>query len=158
LRGPAASHKPRAMPSLKDIIVDETRRKTLAGECMALIEHEVDSKGGLGGIAVKTGFKAVRGIKPGFVEKVVYDLLPEFADAIEPFANEAKSQGKDVVAHISTNAPRVADALLAITDKKAERSSNGVVKSAYGKLRGMAKSNVESAIPGLAKLVKNYEI
>ena len=55
------------------------------------------------------------------------------------------------------NASRVADALLAITDKKAERSTNGVVKSAYGKLRGMAKSNVESAIPGLAKIVSNYE-
>jgi len=144
------------MPSLKDILVDEARRKSLAAECMSLIEREVDAKGGLGGVAVKTGFKAVRGIKPGFVEKVVYDLLPEFADAIEPLAAEARGQGKDVPTFFAANAPRVADALLAITDKKAERSSNGVVKSAYGKLRGMAKSNVESAIPGLAKLVASY--
>ena len=144
------------MPSLKEVLLDETRRKSLAAECMSLIEREVDDKGGLGGIAVKTGFKAVRGIKPGFVEKVVYDLLPEFADALEPLANEARSQGKDVTTFLSSNASRVADALLAITDKKAERSTNGVVKSAYGKLRGMAKSNVESAIPGLAKLVASY--
>lgn len=144
------------MPSLNEVLSDESRRKALAAECMQLIEREVDQKGGLGGVAVKTGFKAVRGIKPGFVEKVVYDLLPEFGAAIEPFAAEARAQGKDVPTHLGANAARVADALLSITDKKAERSTNGVVKSAYGKLRGMAKSNVESAVPGLARIFAQY--
>lgn len=137
--------------------MDESGRKAVAAECVALIEREVDQKGGLTGVALKTGYKAVKGIKPGFVDKVVFDLLPEFAIALEPMANEARAKNVPVGQYLDSNASRVADALLAITDKKAERSTNGVVKSAYGKLRGMAKSNVESAIPGLAKIVANYE-
>ena len=118
------------MPSLEDILVDEARRNSLAAECMSLIEREVDAKGGLGGVAVKTGFKAVRGIKPGFVEKVVYDLLPEFADAIEPLAAEARGQGKDVPTFFAANAPRVADA----GDQQVLR--HGPVQRAEHELRG----------------------
>lgn len=141
------------MPSLKEAIADLAIRKNVAAECLSLVEREVDAKGGLTGVALKTGYKAVRGIKPGFLDKVVYDLLPEFADAVEPFVSEARAGGKPIEGHLSSNASRVADALLAITDKKAERSTNSVVKGAYGKLRGMAKSNVESAVPGLARII-----
>ena len=72
---------------------------------------------------------------------------------MEPIVGEARAKGTPVASYIDANATRVADALLAITDRKAERSTNGAVKGAYSKLRGMAKSNVESAIPGLAKIV-----
>lgn len=144
------------MPSLKEAIATESTRKSVAAECLSLVEREVDAKGGLTGVALKTGYKAVRGIKPGFLDKVVFDLLPEFADAIEPLVGEARASGKPVEAFLAQNAGRVADALLAITDKKAERSTNGVVKSAYGKLRGMAKSNVEAAVPGLAAIVARH--
>jgi hypothetical protein len=50
----------------------------------------------------------------------------------------------------------VADALLSITDKKAERSKSGLVKSTYEKLRGSAKKNVEHAVPRLGKLVERH--
>ena len=60
------------------------------------------------------------------------------------------------MAHFSANAGRAADAMLSITDQKAERSTNGVVKKAYSTLRGTAKSNVEAAIPALARLVVKY--
>jgi hypothetical protein len=141
------------MSTLKDAISEEAGRKAVAVQCVALIEREVDQKGGLTGVALKTGYKAVKGIKPGFIDRVVYDLLPEFADAVEPIVAEARAKNAPIAAYLDANASRVADALLAITDKKADRSTNGVVKSAYGKLRGMAKSNVETAIPGLAKIV-----
>jgi hypothetical protein len=146
------------MSTLKDVISDLNARKSVAAECVALIEREVAQKGGLTGVALKTGYKAVKGIKPGFVDRVVYDLLPEFADAVAPIVAEARASNTPVASYLDANASRVADALLAITDKKAERSTNGVVKSAYGKLRGMAKSNVETAIPGLAKIVASHTV
>lgn len=144
------------MPSLKEAIADVAVRQAVATECLALVENEVDAKGGLTGVALKTGYKAVRGIKPGFLDKVVYDLLPEFADAVAPLVGEARASGKPIEAYLASNAGRVADALLAITDKKAERSTNAVVKGAYGKLRGMAKSNVEASVPGLARIIARH--
>lgn len=144
------------MPSLKEAIADDAVRHEVAKECLSLVQNEVDSKGGLTGVALKTGYKAVRGIKPGFLDKVVYDLLPEFSDAVQPFVAEAVGAGRPIEAHLSANASRVADALLAITDKKAEKSTNSVVKGAYGKLRGMAKSNVEASVPGLARIIARH--
>lgn len=144
------------MSSLKEAMKNEAVRRTVAVDCCALIEREVDAKGGLTGMAIKTGYKAVKGIKPGFIDKVVYDLLPEFAEALEPIHQEAVAKGQPVDAYFQANAARAADALLAITDRKAERSTNTVAKSGYAKLRGMAKANVESAVPGLAQIITRH--
>jgi hypothetical protein len=107
-------------------------------------------------MAIKAGYKAVQGIKPGFVKNVVHDLLPEFAKAIEPIYAEGKTAGKPTVAHLEGSAGRLADALLAITDGKAQRSKSGVVKATYDRLRPTAKKNVEQAVPRLARLVEKY--
>ena len=98
----------------------------------------------------------MKGIKPGFVEKAVEDLLPDFAKALDPIYADAKSQNKNVSEFFSSNAGRVADALLAITDAKAQKAKSGVAKGAYEKLRGSAKKNVEQAAPRLGKLVEKY--
>jgi hypothetical protein len=98
----------------------------------------------------------VKGIKPGFIEKAVEDLLPEFAKALDPIYADAKSQNKGVADFFSSDASRVADALLAITDAKAQRARSGVAKSAYEKLRSSAKKNVEQAVPRLGKLIEKH--
>lgn len=140
------------MPSLADALKDPAQKPAIVDDCLALIDNEVKSKNFL----IKAGYKTVSGIKPGFIRNVVGDLLPEFAAALEPLHQEALSGGKDVVAHFSGNAGRAADAMLSITDGKAARSTNGVVKKAYSALRGTAKSNVEAAIPALARLVVKH--
>jgi hypothetical protein len=144
------------MTSLATALENDATRRAAVADCCALIESEVASKSGLSGVALKTGYKAIKGIRPGFVEKVVFDLLPEFAQAIDPLCGEAQSKGQAVSAYLPTHAARAADALLAITDRKAERSTNSVVKNFYGKLRTIAKSNVEQAIPGLARIIEKH--
>ncbi len=144
------------MPSLANAVADPAVKPQVVDACVTLIETEVAGKGGLGGMALKTGFKTIRGIRPGFVKHVVDELVPEFAAVLDPMHQEAVEAGTPVRAHFEANASRAADALLAITDGKAERSTNRVVKSAYGKLRGMAKANVESAVPGLADIIEKF--
>ncbi len=144
------------MPSLLEAIANEATKNAAVKDCIALIDDEVEKRSGLSGMAIKAGYKTVKGIKPGFIERVVHDLLPEFARAIDPIQAEAVQKGQPVEAYFQANASRVADALLAITDQKAERSTNKVVKSAYGKLRGIAKANVESAVPGLAAITEKH--
>jgi hypothetical protein len=144
------------MSKLADVLNSPERKSQVVRDCLAIIDAEVADKSGLSGMAIKTGYKAVKGIKPGFVEKVVHDLLPEFADAVDPVYQEAVAEGRPVQQHFVAHAGRVADDLLAITDGRAERSQNNLVKKTYGKLRGQAKKNVEAAVPRLGELVEKH--
>ncbi len=144
------------MPTLTELLTDETKSAAVVKDCCDLIDSEVKDKGGLSGLAIKAGYGAVKGIKPGFVEGAVKDLLPEFAAALDPLYQDAKTQNKPVGDFFAANSNRVADALLAITDAKAARAKSGVAKGAYEKLRGTAKKNVEAAAPRLGKLVEKH--
>ncbi len=145
-----------AMSSLEQILTDEAKKPQIVADCVDLIDAEVKDKSGISGLAIKAGYGAVKGIKPGFVESAVRDLLPEFAKALQPMYDEAKEANKPVADFLSANSSRAAEALLAITDAKASRAKSGVAKSAYDKLRGTAKKNVEAAIPRLGKLIEKY--
>ncbi|HVJ93800.1 MAG TPA: hypothetical protein VM580_28570 [Labilithrix sp.] len=144
------------MGSLVEALTDESKKKDVVKDCCDLIEAEVKDKGGISGLAIKAGYGTVKGIKPGFVEKAVEDLLPEFAKALEPIYADAKSANKPISDYFTSNSGRVADALLSITDAKAARAKSGVAKGAYEKLRGSAKKNVEQAVVRLGKLVEKY--
>ncbi len=144
------------MPNLTEALTGEPHKAAVVDDCLALIDAEVADKGGLTGLAIKAGYKTVQGIKPGFVRNVVSDLLPEFAKALEPIYQEAKANGATVKEHFVSNTPRVADALLSVTDEKAKRAKRGLVKGTYDKLRGSAKKNVEAAIPRLAAMIEKH--
>jgi len=144
------------MSNLTEALTSESKKAAVIEDCMHLIDEEVHDKGGLTGLAIKAGYKTVQGIKPGFVRQVVVDLLPEFAHVLEPIYVAAKASGRGVRDHFQSNSGQVADALLTITDEKAQRSKSGLVKGTYEKLRGSAKKNVEQAVPRLGRLVAKY--
>ena len=144
------------MPKLTEALTSESKKSLVVDDCCKLIDEEVADKGGISGLAIKAGYGAVKGIKPGFVRQVVSDLLPEFAKALEPFHDEAVAQGKPVPAHFEANSARVADALLGITDGKAKNAKSGVVKGTYERLRPTAKKHVEQALPRLGRLVEKH--
>ncbi|MFO0599571.1 MAG: hypothetical protein U0228_29970 [Myxococcaceae bacterium] len=144
------------MSSLPEILNSDTKKNVVVDDCLVLIDLEVADKGGLSGLAIKAGFSAIKGVKPGFVRAVVVDLLPEFASALDPIFQEAKGKSVPVSPHFNQHSGRVADALLSITDAKAARSKSGVVKGTYDRLRGTAKKNVEAAVPRLGKLIEKH--
>lgn len=144
------------MANLVDLLTQE-KKEAVVSDCCTLIDQEVADKGGLSGLAIKAGYGAVKGIKPGFIRGVVSDLLPEFARTLDPIYQEAKGQGKPVASHFVNNAPRAADALLSITDGKAGHAKSGVVKGTYEKLRPTAKKHVEAAVPRLGQLIAKYD-
>ena len=144
------------MPNLSEVLTNDSKKAAVIDDCCALIDAEVKDKGGISGLAIKAGYGAVKGVKPGFVKQVVTDLLPEFAKALDPIYQDAITGGKPIASFFGANGGRVAEALLAITDAKAERSKSGVVKGTYDKLRGSAKKNVEAAAPRLGEMVQKY--
>jgi hypothetical protein len=144
------------MPNLAEALTSDSRKSVVVDDCVAVIDAEVADKGGLTGLAIKAGYKAIQGVKPGFVRQVVGDLLPEFAAALDPLYQEAKANGRGVRDYFNANTNRAADALLAITDDRAKRTKSGMVKGTYEKLRGSAKKNVEAAVPRLAAMIEKH--
>ncbi len=142
--------------NLNDALNDEAKRASIIEDVCRLVDDEVGKQRGISGVAVKAGYKLVQGVKPGFVRNVVQALLPEFAAALEPIRREAVDRGQSVSAYFSAHAGKVAEALLTVTDGRAQRSEHGSIKNAYGKLRGSARKNVESAILGLGRIVEKY--
>ena len=143
------------MSTLPEFLNDPAKKPMVVNDCLQLIEQEVDDKGGISGMAIKMGYRAVKGVSPGFIKQAVENLLPEFARVLDPMYQEAKTKAQPVSSFFSSNSGRVADALLTITDGKAQRAS-GLVKKTYDGLRGNAKKNVEAAVPRLGRLIEKH--
>jgi hypothetical protein len=142
--------------ALADLLTSEEKKPKVIEDCLEVIDAEVADKSGMSGLAIKAGYRAVKGIKPGFLQKVVNDLLPEFANAVEPIYREAVEHGKPVTNYFVENKGRVADSLLAITDTRAQRTKSGVIRATYDRLRPSAKKNVEAAVPRLGGLLEKH--
>jgi len=142
--------------NLNDVLSDEAKQASIIEDVCRLVDDEVGKQRGLSGVAVKAGYKLVQGVKPGFVRNVVQALLPEFAAALEPIREQAVAQGQTVSGYFSAHTAEVAEALLAVTDGRAQSSEHGSVRGAYGKLRGSARKNVQSAVPGLGKIIEKH--
>ncbi|WP_370945873.1 hypothetical protein AB5J62_43390 [Amycolatopsis sp. cg5] len=143
--------------TLKEILLDSARRPQVVTDFETLIDQEVSDKGGVSGAVVKTGFAAIKKVKPGIIPSAVDSLLDDFSQSLEPFYAAFKAQGGgDFGAYLATRSDEASDALLTVTDARAERSSRDSIKSVYKKLRGGAKKNVEEALPRVGQLVDKH--
>jgi hypothetical protein len=144
------------MATLREVLGAPDKRPRLIDDSLQVLDAEVDDKSGLSGLAVKTAYKVVKGISPGFLRGVVDHLLDDFLDALDPIYQEALTKAVAPRQHLQANPGRVADALLSITDRRAQRAKNAVVKGTYEKLRGQAKKHVEAAVPRLGELFARH--
>jgi len=144
------------MPTLKEILLVPGNRPKVVADCVTLVQEEVDSKGGLSGLAIKAAYAVVKAVKPGFVAEAVDHMLDDFVDKLEPFWADAQAKNEPVGALMNARAGQVADALLSISDARAARAKNQGVKKAYEKLRPTGKKNVEAAVPRIGRMIAKY--
>lgn len=141
--------------SLKSIACEPAIRPRLVDACVGLVDDEVARKSGFSALAIKGAFKIVKAIKPGFVREIVNGLFDEFVDAMEPHHQRWVDGGKvgTFGASLQRDGRGVADALLGVTDRRAQRTTMAQVKKLYGKLRPSAQDHVTAAIPGMARIL-----
>lgn len=138
--------------AVSDALLDEARRPAAVAALTSVIDAEVADKSGLGGAAVKTGYAAAKKLGGDFVESATDRLLPQFAAALDPFwATKGDASFGD---HLAGQSDAAADALLAVTDAKADATSHAAAKKVYGALRGKAKEQVVEALPRLGAAVE----
>jgi hypothetical protein len=140
---------------LSDGLSNPEKKAAVIDDCVRMIEAQLASKSGISGIALKTAFAALKGIKPGYIAYVVEQILPQSFTAIDPIWSEGVQKG-DPVGHLVANPSDTADALLSVTDARVVNTKRQIVKGTYEKLRGSAKQYVEDAVPDLAKIIDNY--
>lgn len=149
----------REMPSLKDILQDEAVREQAIDACVDLVDDEVKAKRGLSGAAIKTGYSVVQKIKPGMVRTAVKILLPEFAEALEPWHEKSQAgegpHGPRLESALQAERGPVAEALLGVTDRRISEARPSIRRT-YERLRGSAKGHVETAVPGLARALARF--
>lgn len=144
------------MATLREQLGSGDKRNAVIDDALKVLDQEVDDRSGITGLAIKGAYKVVKGIKPGFLREVVEAMLDDFLDALNPIYQEAAEKKKPAGQHLIDNQGRVADALLAVTDRRAQQAQRQVVRSAYDKLRPMAKKQVEQAAPRMAKLLEKH--
>lgn len=144
------------MGSLVTVVADPTRRGAVLDDCVALIEAEVADKGGLTGLAVKGAYKSVKSLKPGMVRASMDALLNDFSKQLDPFWQDCQKAGAAPRTFFVQRKTEVANALLSITDQRANNSKHRVLVKAYKSLRGRAIDHIGSAMPRFADLVAKH--
>lgn len=142
--------------SLKEQMAPVQKRNALIDDALSVLDEEVSDKSGLSGVAVKTAFKLIKGVQPGFLRKVVDKLLDDFLEKTNPIYQSAVAAGLSPGAHVVKEKAALASALLSVTDRKAEQAESEMVRKTYAKLRPTAEKHVEAAAPRLAKLLDRH--
>jgi hypothetical protein len=138
------------------LLAADTKPKVI-DDCHALIEQEVGELSGVSGAAVKLAYKTVNTFLPGHIRFMVASLLPELVDALEPYwADFTTSGGAEFGDYLSKRGSEVSEAMLSVTDARAEASGRLTVIKAYKSVRGSAVKHVEAALPRAGDLVLRY--
>ena len=144
------------MASLADIIRDPDKRKAVIDDCVVLLDAEVNAKRGIRGRLVKAAFKTVKGFKPGIIPMSLNALIDDFAGQIDPFWLACQRDQASPQSFFERRKAEVADALLQITDQRAQQSQHRVLVKAYRSLRGTAVEHIGVAMPRLARLLVKH--
>ena len=100
----------------------------------------------------------MKSFRPGFVPHAIDDLLDDFVRQIEPFYDQWKSSedSRNCSQYFVSRGGDVAEALLAITDQRAQGSVNKRLVQAYNKLRPKGREHVVAAMPRVGELIEKH--
>jgi hypothetical protein len=138
------------------LLAPETQPKVIA-DCYVLIQQEVSDMSGISGAAVKVAYKTVTTFAPGHIRYMVEALLPDMVSQLQPYwADFTTSGGSGFGDYLAKRGEEVSDALLSVTDARAEASDRPTIIKAYRTVRKGAAKHVQAALPQVGDLVLKY--
>lgn len=140
------------MPTLSEILLDPAHKDAIIADCAARVEAQAAGAGGIKGMSLRAVLAAIKKARPDAVPRAVARLLPEFAAALDPlYARFGASGERDFSRYLRQHSAEAREALMAITDARADASSHAAFRSGYRKLRGILASELEAMLPDLVK-------
>lgn len=145
------------MKSLSDILLAPDKKDAAIADLAQLLESALSHRGGLTGMAMKTGVAMLKAAKPDVMQRGATRMLPEFARELQPlYARFQKQGGGDFSAFILKHSAEAAKVLAHSADQLMSTSQNVAAKSLYGKFRGGADKDIAAMVPQVGKLVQKY--
>ena len=139
------------MPTLVEQLGKEPRREKVVHDCVELIDAQVKKQG----FIIKGAYSTIKAIKKGFVQETVDAMLDEWLSEIQPhYEKWEATKPSSLSDFMVARSDDIAEDLLKVTDRRAEKTSHTTAKKMYGKMRDGAKKNVVEAIPDLAKMLE----
>lgn len=140
------------MSSLSEILTTPEKAPAAVTTLSGVVQDEVQSKSGIGGMALKAGFAAATKIRPDLVPHAVERMLPDFAEKLDPYwqGRGAQPFGE----HLRAHEAQATDALLAVTDERVEHARPAIGKI-YSGLRPKAAAHVRDALPRLGAAIES---
>lgn len=144
--------------TLADQLLDPAVHPRLLNDCARLLDAEVARKRGFSGMAIKGAYKTVQAIKPGFIRGVTELLVGEWIVELEPDYRAWRDASGDASFGEALLRQRdsVAERMLGVTDRRAQRTPHKTAKKLYFKLRPGAKAQVVEALPGVARVLDSH--
>ena len=145
------------MGALKDKLLEPGKRPDVVADCVQLVDNEVNAKKGVGGMVIKTGYKAFKALRPNIVKEAVDHLLDNFVGILEKHYEICVAEG--AASFESYAIPRdkiIANDLLSITDAIIAKSDKSALRKIYNGLRKVAEKNVAQAVPGTARVIDKH--
>ncbi len=144
------------MPTLVEQLGKEPRRDQVVHDCVELIDAQVKKQG----FIIKGAYSTIKAIKKGFVQETVDAMLDEWLTEIQPhYEKREVTKSTPLADFMIARGDDIAEDLLKVTDRRAEKTSHTTAKKMYGKMRDGAKRHVVEAIPDLAKVLeKNLKV
>jgi hypothetical protein len=141
------------MPTLVEQLGNPTQRPAVIKDCVELIDAQVKQKG----FIIKGAYSTIKTIKKGFISETVDALLDDWLTQLQPHYEKWEATKPSSLKDFKiARGDDIAEDLLKVTDKRAEKTSNTTAKKMYGKMRDGAKRNVVEAIPELAGMLEKH--
>jgi hypothetical protein len=148
------------MATLQEMLLAPGIRPTVVADCEDLVTNQVAELSGVTGAAIKLAYNTVRRFDSDHIHAMVETILPNVADALQPYWAQFSAQytpsSGDFGGYLAAREEEVAEALLAITDRRRDNSVRPVIVKAYNTIRGRASKQVKAALPALGLLIQKY--
>ena len=145
------------MAILEDILLTPESKPHVIDDCLTLIDEEVKGKSGISGTARQARLQdrqhvclrlpARHGRAPG-------PGHDHRAGAV--LGGLHRLRAGDFGDYLVKHGDEVSEALLSVTDRRAETSTRPTILKAYKTVRGGASKHVTAALPALGALVQKY--
>jgi hypothetical protein len=141
------------MPTLVEQLGNPTQRPAVIQDCVELIDAQVKRQG----FIIKGAYSTIKTIKKGFVPETVDAMLDEWLTQIQPhYEKWEATKPSSLKDFMIARGDDIAEDLLKVTDRRAEKTSHTTAKKMYGKMRDGAKKHVVEAIPDLAMMLEKH--
>jgi len=143
--------------TLQEILLEPETQPQVIEDCNMLIKQEVSDMSGISGTAIKLAYKTVIAFASNHVRYMIETLLPKMVEQLEPYwADFSASGGGDFGDYLSKRGDEVSEALLTVTDARAEASDRPTIVKAYRSVRAGAGRHIQAALPRVGEMVQKY--